>query len=295
LTQQQFWQAQTIHKNTVALRLREGGMVAEALKLEKCHSFYTFAVCHDCGQSRKFPNRCDLFFCPECQPHLSHERQRQVGWWTSQLQQPKHVVLTTTNTQDLRPDHVDEIRAAFGRLRRRKFCRNWKGGFYSVEVTNEGRGWHLHLHILVDARWIDAGQLAREWTAATRGFGQIVKVKDCRNLEYLAEVTKYAVKGSQLASWKSGEVVEFVRAFSGKRTFGVFGSLYAKRTQFAEYIAVLKQSRPRCPCGSCNVSYLSEFDWLKLDLVADVATKPRPPPQPNECLLFDSPLQFYHD
>ena len=26
---------------------------------------------HDCGAVRRFPNRCDQFFCPECQPRLT--------------------------------------------------------------------------------------------------------------------------------------------------------------------------------------------------------------------------------
>lgn len=273
----EFWRQQTVHKNAVAAKLRQAGATAEAAKLEACHSYYTFAVCRDCGVVRKFPNRCDLFYCPECQPGLSNERRKQVEWWTQQIQQPKHVVLTVKNLTDLCTGHVDEFRAYFTKLRRRKFARNWKGGFYSLEITREGAGWHLHLHALIDAKWIDSAELALQWHSVTHGYGRIVKVKDCRNHDYLAEVTKYAVKGSQLASWTPVEIRTYLGALTGRRTFGVFGALYGQRTEFAEFIASLKVARPRCNCGSCNVTYYDEAHFLLLDCIPDQPQRPRAP------------------
>jgi len=275
------WQHQTIHKNTIAAKLREVGDNDDAAKLELCHTYYTIATCLDCGRARKFPNRCDLFFCPECAGHLAYERKKQVEWWTQLIKQPKHVVVTIKNIRDLSPGHVNEFRKYFTLLRRRKFARNWKGGFYSIELTNEGDGWHLHLHALVDAKWIDGGELARNWSSITNGLGYIVKVKDCRKADYLAELTKYVVKGSQAATWPPATILTFVNAFRGKRTFGVFGNLYAARTEFAEWIATLKQLRPKCECGSCRVTYKTELEAIMSDLAALIPGAKRPPPQPN--------------
>ena len=277
---QEFWRTATIHKFALAAKLRQIGQADRAAKLEDCHSHYTFAKCNDCGSEFKFPNRCDQFYCPECQPSLSHKRRQQVEWWTREIRQPKHVVLTVANTPTLTGQHVDELRQMFGRLRRRRFCDNWRGGFYTVEVTNEGNGWHLHLHILTDAQWIDAGQLAKEWQAASNGLGRIVQVKDCRDKTYLAEVTKYAVKGNQLAAWSAETSLEFILAFEGKRTFGVFGALFGKRTEFKEWIDAIRDAKPKCDCGSCNVSYYSESQWLMRDLQPNQST--RPPPDPRE-------------
>jgi hypothetical protein len=285
--QTEFWRKQTTHKNTVAAKLRQAGYRELAQSLEDCHSYYTFAVCNNCGIVQKFPNRCDQFFCPECQPHLAKERKRQVEWWTVGLKQPKHVVLTVRNIPDLTSDHVDELRAWFTKLRRRKFASNWAAGFYSIEVTNEGKGWHLHLHVLVEARWIDSSELALQWDSITNGFGRIVKVKDCRDDSYLAEVTKYAVKGVQLAAWSPDQIATFITAFQNKRTFGVFGTLYGQRTEFAEWIATIKQSRPRCRCGSDNCRYYSETDYLLLECQPDLIAKPRPPNQPNPQLQLN--------
>jgi hypothetical protein len=132
----------------------------------------------------------------------------------------------------------------------------------------------------VDARWIDAGQLAVEWNSVNGGWGSIVKVKDCRQGGYLGEVSKYAVKGSMLAKWTGFQINQFIQAFSGVRAFGVFGSLFGKRTEFAAWLETLRDSKPRCSCGSCNVSYISEAEALLRDFVPRSNSATIPPPQP---------------
>jgi hypothetical protein len=177
--------------------------------------------------------------------------------------------------------HVKEFKAWWSKLRRRKFAKTWKGGFYNLEVTNEQNGWHLHLHALVDARWIDGSELSRQWCDITGGAGYIVKVQDCRKKDYLHEVTKYAVKGSELARWTPDQIRTFIEAFDGIRAFGVFGSLYGKRTEFREWLDSIRGHKPLCTCGSCNIRYLSEAEALLDDFQPTQATAARPPPPPE--------------
>ena len=207
------------------------GRLDEFNTLEDCHTTYTVAVCCDCGRQRSFPNRCENFFCPECQPRLAADRHEAVAWWTKLADQPKHVVLTVKNIPDLTKGHVQEFKKWFARLRRNKVARNWQGGFYTLEVTNEGKGWHLHLHALVNAKWIDKAALKEAWARMTNGLGHIVEAKDARPTDYKREVARYVVKGSQLASWEPAEIATFIDAFTGVRTFGVFGNLYGARTK----------------------------------------------------------------
>lgn len=275
--QQEFWERQTIFKHTVAAKLREAGRTDLASTLDDCHSTYTVAQCSDCGRIRKFPNRCDNMWCPECQPRLSSERRKAVEWWVNRVSQPKHVVLTVRNIPDLTKGHLQEFKRWWSRLRRRVFSKRWRGGFYAIEVTNEGRGWHLHLHALIDAKWIDKRELSIKWGKVNGGAGYIVDVSDARQADYLKEVTKYAVKGSELAKWAGKDIVTFISAFNGVRTFGVFGNLYAARSKFAEYIATLKDAKPLCDCGSCNIHYWSEAEWVAHDFSLVVAHAPRPP------------------
>jgi hypothetical protein len=281
------WSKATIHKNTVAAKLREAARPDDALKLEACHTSYTFAICKKCAVVSKFPNRCDNFFCPECQPRLSQDRKKAVEWWTHEVTQPKHVVLTVQNVPVLTAGHVREFRKWFTRLRRSKFARHWIGGFYSIEVTNEGRGWHLHMHCLIDAKWIDSFGLSAAWSKATNGLGRIVKVKDARKTDYLAEVTKYVVKGVMLAAWPKQDIVTFIDAFRGVRTFGVFGSLYGKRTEFREWWKFIRDSKPVCNCGCSDMHYLSELEFIEMDLRADPTPQAIPPPRPDLTLSLN--------
>lgn len=308
--QREFWHSQTAHKFSIAAKLRAAGRQDIASALEYCHSTFTVALCPECGKTSKFPNRCDRHYCPECQPRLAHERRDSIEWWTKEVKQPKHVVLTLKNIPTLTKPHVQEAKAMLANLRRRAFTTKlnhwwehnatghrepiktwrpqtethhtvssypWLGGFYSMEVTNEGRGWHIHFHLLVDCRYIDAAELARQWAKSTRGFGYIVKVMDARDKSYLHELTKYTVKGSQLAEWQPADIVSFIEAFDGVRTFGVFGSLYGKRTEFAEWLEQMRDHKPQCDCGCAQLRYFSEAEWLDRDLQPATNTRSRPP------------------
>jgi hypothetical protein len=258
LSQSEFWKNTLTLKASLAAKLREAGEIGLAATLDDCHSFATNQVCTHCGTVKRFWNRCDRLWCPACQPRLTRERQDSIKWWTNEVKQPKHVVLTVRNTSNLSSAKLTWLKNCFARLRRRNFARSWRGGFWSLELTNEDRGWHLHLHCLIDADWIDARLLAIEWGSVTHGEGYIVKVKDCRETSYLQEVTKYAVKGVQLVTWKPQDIILFINAFEGQRTFGVFGSLYGKRSEFKCYLKTELAYVPSCACGCDSFKYLND-------------------------------------
>jgi hypothetical protein len=142
--------------------------------------------------------------------------------------------------------------------------------------------------MLVDAKWIDAQQLKEEWLTATRGFGYIVHVKDARPTDYLKVVTRYVVSGNQIASWDANMTATYVRAFTNKRTFGVFGSLYGARTEFRDWIDTLNLEKPRCDCGSMDVTYWTEAEWKTHIDRKPHQYAPRPPPVPDHQLQFQT-------
>ena len=246
-----------------------------------CHTERVFKQCEGCKKASSFWNRCEHKFCPMCSSRLARERRESVEWWCKQIRQPKHVVLTARNSDTITKPHVLAFKAAFSRLRRRAFAKNWEGGFYSLEVTNEGRGWHLHLHALVNARFIDAGKLAAEWANCIGQDIAIVKVIDAREKSYLQEVTKYAVKGTELAKWPGTDIAALFDAFDGVRTFGVFGSLFAKRTEFADWLKELHAKLPKCECGCEKFVVLTENEYDFACAAWEIAQKTRPPPVPR--------------
>ncbi len=268
-----------IWKESIVAKLDEGHRNELANKIRSCHTEKSVRMCNGCRRASFFWNRCDVKWCPICAEKLAHERRESVTWWTKQIEQPKHMVLTRRNTETLSKEDVRSFKDSFTKLRRRKFASNWKGGFYALEVTNESRGWHLHLHALVDARWIDSGELARTWAEIIGQDFAIVKVKDAREGSYLSEVTKYAVKGNDLAGWSTPDIVTLIEALEGVKCFGVFGSLYGKRTEWREFLDELQAGRVRCECGCSSWRIMSEaeFTWETEVTIPNMLARPPTP------------------
>lgn len=261
-TQSVMWEREIVFKESILAKLRGIGRAHLAGKMSECHQIATFKRCTGCRKLSKFYNRCELFFCPVCAPRLSRERKQAIEWWTKQVNQPKHLVLTVRNTSDLTQEYIKFLKAQLSKLRRSKCFRSVKGGFYSMEVTNEGRGWHVHFHLLIDSPWLCMPDVSEQWGKLNGQDFAIVKIKDCRGADYLKEVTKYAVKGSELARWTAEDIATFITTFDGVRFFGVFGSLYGKRTEWREWIKALQDIKPVCTCGCDSWRILSPEELL---------------------------------
>lgn len=250
-----------IHKDSIVSKLLRIGAYDLAEPLDKCHTQESFAQCQGCLKVRHFWNRCENFYCPVCQPALAQERTESIKWWTKQITQPKHIVLTVRNVSKVTWTYVKWLKECLSKLRRRKFCRNWRGGLWSLETTNEDRGWHCHFHLLVDVAYVDKRELSILWGKIVGQDYAIVDVKDARQRDYLGEVTKYTVKGSQLAKWEPEDIAAFIYAFSGQRTFGVFGSLYGKRSEWAKELKALADGKRKCECGCNQWRVYGEAEW----------------------------------
>lgn len=248
--QKTFWTAQTIWKESILAKLTEIGRIDLTSITDHCHTRESLLRCTHCGRNTPFMNRCEVFWCPLCAPRLHRERVERIRWWSVQCQQPKHVVLTARNTQDITKARVDSFKKAFASLRRTSFAAGWRGGTWSLETTNEGRGWHLHLHSLVDADWIAGSTLAKEWAKRIGQDFAICRVKDARAQDYLYEVTKYVCKPNQVASWAPKDVADWIDAFSKGRNFGVFGQLHGKQKEWRQFLKTQTARRRLCECGS---------------------------------------------
>lgn len=138
------------------------------------------------------------------------------------------VTLTVKNGPDLaeRFHHLQEgVRLLQQRRRDSRRDRGHKSEWAKVlglvgtyEVTNKGRGWHPHTHILVLHREsIDQDQLSAEWKGIT-GDSHVVDVTGIQNpddpVKDFCEVFKYAMKFSELSL---ANCYEAFRILSGRR------------------------------------------------------------------------------
>jgi len=256
----EFWQRQQVFRESILAKLREVGLDHLAQPIANCGSDCRIITCLNCFRWKKVYAECGNRFCPHCAPQKSRRRAEELLAWTKTLRQPKHVVLTSRNTKRLTRSHVSKQLRALARLRRLKLSKNWTAGCWTMEITNESRGWHLHFHLLIEARWIDAGKLARAWA---KMIGQedaaIVKVKDARSEDYLREVTKYVCKSEQLAAWNGYDIAELMLAMRGRRSFGVFGDAFGARKEWRAAIKEARRERSRCECGECNWQIQTEL------------------------------------
>lgn len=232
--------------------------------LLESNSFYNFLRCGaddlvrrctKCGDTKNFAYQCSLKWCPSCNWKIAKKRRELISLWTQKIHQPKHLVLTQRNFRILTKKRLRDFGVALAKLRRTTVCEKILGGCVSWEITNEGKGWHLHAHCLIDVRWIDINELSRVWGRLVGQNFAIVKIKDARDTEYLTEICKYVVEGSELAKWPAEQILEFVNAIKGKRFFMSFGSLRKLAPLIREEIAANKQPAPVCDCGCESFKY----------------------------------------
>lgn len=137
--------------------------------------------------------------------------------------------------------------------------REVRGGCISIEITNEGKGWHLHSHWLVDVDWLPMADISVVWGKLVGQEFAIVKIKDVRGKDYLKEICKYVVEGSELAKWEPEHINQFVRSVYRNRFFYSFGSLYKIAPQLRAELEMQKPEAVPCDCGC------AEFWFESLD------------------------------
>lgn len=159
---------------------------------------------------------------------------------------PVMLTLTTVNGDDLEERFTHFMKSLRKLLKKRRNAKQGVtatelekavAGVYSVEVTNKGKGWHVHLHavLLIDA-WIDREELSREWQAVTGDGSKILDVRllakgadvldasgdiSPKLVEAFAEVFKYALKFSDL---DHGDRLHAWETMRGKRLVGSWGA-----------------------------------------------------------------------
>jgi hypothetical protein len=247
---------------TVRLKLNGLCETTQFLNFSRCGHEHIYATCCGCGKTKKLDYRCNLKWCPRCQQRLSRIRKNLIFLWAKKITQPKHLVVTQKNFPVLTRRAIKEHTLKLAKLRRSKCFRNVRGGCVSTEITNEGNGWHLHAHMLLNVRWLDMRQISIKWGKLVGQKFAIVRVADLRDQDYVHEVCKYVVEGSELAKWQPEQINEFVLAVRGLRLFNSFGTLRELAPQIRRELAAQKPAPPVCECGSCDFTYEDEATAL---------------------------------
>lgn len=90
-----------------------------------------------------------------------------------------------------------KLMRAFAKLRRTKAFAAVRGGVAALEITQSGKRFHLHIHAIVDAKWLDQNALGKAWNRATGSKG----VLHLQRIRLPIAALEYVTKAEPLKVW----------------------------------------------------------------------------------------------
>lgn len=219
-----------------------------------CGEGAVFVACNDCSSVHSYDKTCDYRFCDRCGGKGMAQMSRYKSL-TERIENGKLVTLTIENVDELSGDVIDELRNGFYELRdkleelskdeiielihsadiqqkkkqryiadlkRVLFNQRIRGGLYAIEIKNDGNGWNVHMHALVDAEYIAQPVLSTLWDDITGN--TIVDIRAASGSSAVRYVLKYVFKPPSVEGYR--QFKEYVRVTKGKRLYGTFGELY---------------------------------------------------------------------
>lgn len=219
----------------------------ELIRVSTCGTFVNWWKHEECDSAWPVPISCNSRWCSRCAARRAEQIVERYMPSVSQFRRPALVTLTVPNChQGWLALYLTVLSEALKRLRR---SNAWtaKDGIYAIEVKwSKSKGFHPHIHMLVNWEWTDLQELSRTWRRITeklfRDYGHPLLVKHQpdvkwvrgKNILYaLGEVVKYAcgVKrgqaGSEFPHYPYSVQLEIAAALSGTRMVQPFGHLKA--------------------------------------------------------------------
>ena len=237
--------------------------------------------CLCCGEQKVVSKGCKKRWCPVCGPKVTAARYERVAPIAARMKWPLAVMLSKENPKDIE-GCVADLAAAFRRFRRLKFWRNTvRGGFVGYEMTHNGNGVHVHLHCLVDCRWLAIAtpeptrrhthaekerlmkmaqaELAAAWAAC---LGQSTAIVWARRADKraLAESIKYPFKPADFKKLKC-RVSDIIDEIDAGRRVASFGVCHAANKEFLGRDPLLYYEKL---CGGC----LTDRSQIPADVIA---------------------------
>jgi hypothetical protein len=252
-------------------RLNDEGEADLARRLGKC-GLPLRLVCTRCSTFHDVLTRCDLKWCPACQHALAARTAARYANIMALCQWPLRVTLTARNYRYEELHGMREVRRAWSRFRRlRWFRKRVPGGVTAFEITEHGKGWHIHCHGLWDCRWLAvdeceparfssraswkkkakaaASEVGEQWALccdrpASIQVRRVWKRDNGDIAPALAETLKYSVKGTDLVA-SAHRVGPLIRMLDGTRMVTSFGTFHGR----PECKRVRLAAQP-CECGA---------------------------------------------
>lgn len=139
----------------------------------------------------------------------------------------RFITFTLQHSTESLQELLDRLYLSFRTLQRTNLWRQHvKGGvaFLQVKWSERSEGWHPHLHVLVEGKFIEKKNLQRQWNVITKD-SFIVDIRLPRGPKNVARyVTNYASKPLDRAFIHDRHLLdEAIRALKGRRLCTTFG------------------------------------------------------------------------
>lgn len=276
------------------------GWTKLADQLKDCGSKVFTFKCSSCETTFEAPHHCHHRLCPECAPRRA---MKLFDRHASLMSAPtlKHIVLTVQTSLQLTPAYVRGLVEAFNKLRRKVYYRkSWTGGIRQVEFVYTPRsswafderkhkfykrtpGWHVHIHLLVEGKYVPQEKLAKDWKAVTKGAGTIVWIERAKNP---MQALKYVLKPG-LEILDDPEALDgFIETIQSLHLVSGFGAYWKIRGERSACYG------RRCPeCGCSALEYLGSRYLIYVEhRLLDQPLPARAPPSDQQ-LTFSDPGQ----
>ena len=225
---------------------RERKSVYEALSLAGCRkALHRYVNCGSCtrvlyqgriGDQHAFrvvAFGCRCRYCPRCARNRSNLIGRNVRRFLNGHDgNLKFVTLTLRHNKTGLRDQLKRLTSCFNNMKRRDWWKSKvKGGMMFVEVKLSKAGlWHVHAHLICDAKYMPQHELSSEWLAVT-GDSPIVDVRLIKNAEAAASyVAKYGSKAFDAGLLNQpARLAEVMVALKGSRLCTTFGEWRGKK------------------------------------------------------------------
>lgn len=186
------------------------------------HTYRTIGCSH-CSNVFHVPLSCGDRFCPICTSSRRRKVKAKLNAIVKSLKFRdrygiKFLTLTIPNQEDPRAA-FKTIQRSFRRLRQRAFWK-WKveGGAWVVEITGRPGKWHVHIHAVLQSKYIRHALLKRHWSQVSPG--NIVYIQKIPVSAVINYLTKYVSKSEVDPAHRN----QLSIALKGSRLFQPFGS-----------------------------------------------------------------------
>lgn len=236
-------------KNKYAMSLENSGYSDLARKLRDCQETESLVCCTHCGASWWIVTKCRQRVCPLCSFEQSKERAHYLKAMTGHMQHPKLLTLTQPLVRTDPKEAIHFIRHSFAKLRKTKLFQPVVGGAYNIEVKPKEEGYHVHMHVLMDAPFLPYQRIFSAWKKILQTDCPQIDIRSATDEKARDYVAKYAAKGAGF-DLDPDNVVRWYEATKGERLWATFGKWY--NAKLADLDPDHTAPEPKATCPNCK-------------------------------------------